>query len=336
MRFRPNIFWFIGLMIFFAYFSPQVGSHWFFVLLARVGFFVTFFCYGAGMSFGVLWRGLANWRVHLVVQLTTFVFFPFVVLFARWFFDVVFGAVVTNEIWLGIFYIAVLPSTVSSSVVMVSLAGGNIPAAIFNASISGLIGVVITPIWMSLLIVYATDAVSFSVLGAVIDLVIIIILPFGLGMIFNFAIGNWILRNKKYLRYFDQGVILLTIYTSFSKSFASNAFMGFDIMQLILLSVGLIVLFFIVYGIALICCKIMRFNQADTITVLFCGSKKSLVHGITMSNVIFAGMSSVGVLLIPLMLYHALQLLIVSIIAKHFESLSEKNKKQTTENQPTD
>lgn len=50
----------------------------------------------------------------------------------------------------GRLFLATLPSTVSSSVVMVSIAGGNMAAAIFNASVSSLIGVFVTPLWMGI------------------------------------------------------------------------------------------------------------------------------------------------------------------------------------------
>ncbi|MDR1480484.1 MAG: bile acid:sodium symporter [Planctomycetaceae bacterium] len=318
---RPNIVWFLGLMIFLAYLSPQFGASSVVGLASGVGFFIVFFCYGVGMSPAILWNGLTNWKLHAVTQVTTFLIFPVIVLIVRYFFASCF----TEEVWLGIFYVAVLPSTVSSSVVMVSIAGGNISAAIFNASISGIVGVFVTPIWMSLFIVGAVDTDNFSVINVIRDLVILIILPLVFGMCCNKRFGNWLTANRKYLRYFDQSVILLVVYASFSKSFSSNTFDGFAISQLTFICVGMVLLFFCVYGTTLICCKIMRFNNTDTITALFCGSKKSLVHGITMSKIIFAGMTNIGVLLLPIMLYHALQLIVVSIIAKHFAATSKKN-----------
>ncbi|MDR1290254.1 MAG: bile acid:sodium symporter [Planctomycetaceae bacterium] len=313
-RIRPSIVWFLGLMVFLAYLSPQVGSQRVFGQVAGIGFFIVFFGYGVGMSPAILWNGLTNWRLHTVIQVITFLIFPTVVLILRYFFAGWFS----EEMWLGIFYVSVLPSTVSSSVVMVSIAGGNIPAAIFNASISGVIGVFVTPIWTGFFIVGAAEAGNFSVINVIRNLVILIILPLGLGMCFNKRFGNWVTRNRKYLKYFDQSVILLIVYASFSRSFAGKTFDGFSFPQLIFLCVVMLLLFFCVYGSTLVCCKIMRFDNADTITALFCGSKKSLVHGITMSKVIFAGMTNIGVLLLPIMLYHALKLIVVSIIAKHF------------------
>jgi sodium/bile acid cotransporter 7 len=299
-------------MIFLAYLCPQIGSHHVAGKITSIGLFIIFFGYGIGMSPSIIWKGIANWKLHVVVLSTTFLTFPLVVLIARR----IFVTENTQEIWLGIFYISALPSTITSSVVMVSIAGGNIPAAIFNASISGIVGVFITPIWMSLLITSIAGADNFSTLNAIGELITIIILPIVLGMCCNKRLEKWTTKNKKILRYFDQSVILLIVYTSFSKSFASNAFDGFVISQLAFLCIGMILLFFCIYGITLTFCKIMNFNNEDTITALFCGSKKSLGHGITMSKVIFANVGSVGIILLPIILYHAMQLMIVSIIAK--------------------
>ncbi|MDR2643387.1 MAG: bile acid:sodium symporter [Planctomycetaceae bacterium] len=318
---RPNIVWFLGMAIFLAYVSPQVGANRVVGQIAGCGFWVMFFCYGIGMNPAIVKNEMANWKLHVIIQLITFLIFPIIVLVVRHFFV----TELTQELWLGIFYTSVLPSTVSSSVVMVSLAGGNITAAIFNASISGIIGVFVTPIWMSLFITNIANTNNFSVISAIRDLLIIIVLPLGVGMCFNRRLSNFAARNRKYLKYFDQSVILLVVYTSFSKSFAGNAFAGFTISQLVFLCIGMLLLFFCVYGITLVCCRAMRFNNTDTITALFCCSKKSLVHGITMSKVIFAGMTSVGILLLPIMLYHALQLIVVSIIVKYFAD-STKNR----------
>ncbi|HLT74062.1 MAG TPA: bile acid:sodium symporter, partial [Ohtaekwangia sp.] len=52
------------------------------------------------------------------------------------------------------------------------------------------------------------------------------------------------------------------------------------------------------------------------ITLIFCGSKKSLMQGAVMGQVLFPQTLSLGIILLPLMVYHALQLLVGSIIAQ--------------------
>jgi len=215
-----------------------------------------------------------------------------------------------------------LPSTVSSSVVMVSIARGNVPAAIFNASISSLIGVFLTPLWMSLIIgrdaaCHVSTGIDAANLGSIIGkLVLQVLLPVVLGMALNHRWGAFAERHKRMLRMFDQSIILLIVYTSFCTSFAHHVFDGFSWIKIMVCATGMILLFFVVYGIIGLVCRRMKMNREDTITAQFCGSKKSLVHGTAMSKVIFAGYSGIGVILLPIMLYHALQLIVVSAIAR--------------------
>ena len=84
-------------------------------------------------------------------------------------------------------------------------------------------------------------------------------------------------------------------------------------------------LFVLAMAIVYLLCRLMRFDRADTITAVFCGSKKSLVHGSVMSRVLFGASPMTGVILLPTMLYHAFQLIIVSITAKKIgQEQSEK------------
>ncbi|MBD0259924.1 MAG: bile acid:sodium symporter, partial [Cytophagales bacterium] len=61
---------------------------------------------------------------------------------------------------------------------------------------------------------------------------------------------------------------------------------------------------------------LLRLIRGDRITALFCGSNMSLVQGTVMSRVLFPDPNLVGIVLLPIMLYHALQLLAASIIAQ--------------------
>jgi len=282
--------------------------------LAGYGISVIFFFYGLKLNREKLRTGIGNWRLHVLILLTTFVCFPLLILLIRPLFH---GE---NHIllWLGIFYLAALPSTVSSAVVMVSIAGGNIPAAIFNASISSLSGIFITPLWMSLILSGAVG-IDISGLWSIIGkLVLQILLPVALGMALNRRWGAFAGKHQKTLRMFDQSIILLIVYTSFCTSFAHHVFEGFSRGVIIGCATGMIALFFVVFGIIGFLCRCLKMNREDTITAQFCASKKSLVHGTAMSKVIFAGYSGIGVILLPIMLYHVLQLMIVSAFAKKF------------------
>ncbi|WP_288427291.1 bile acid:sodium symporter family protein [uncultured Spirosoma sp.] len=273
------------------------------------GVSLIFFLYGLRLNFDQLKVGLRNYRLHLLIHLTTFILFPLLVLGAR-------ALLITPEtslLWLGVFYVAVLPSTVSSSVVMVSIANGNIPAAIFNASISSLIGVFITPIWMSALL--SAGSGQFDLESIILKLTIQVVVPVVLGLLLNKQLGWFAEKYKGALRYFDQITILLIVYTAFCESFAMNLFRNLSVADLVLLAVGMLALFFIVFGFITVISRWLHFSREDRITALFCGSKKSLVQGSVMAKVLFPG-SAAGVVLLPIMIYHALQLIVASILAK--------------------
>ncbi|WP_207801976.1 bile acid:sodium symporter family protein [Pontibacter arcticus] len=300
-------------MILLAYLWPNGGIDREPVSLGDVatyGVSVIFFFYGLRLSPEKLRAGLSTWKLHLVVQLSTFILFPLLIIPLRYFFE----GTNAEFLWLGTFYLAALPSTVSSSVVMVSIAGGNMPAAIFNASISSLLGVFITPLWMSL--VLTTTSSDFDMAQIMGKLVVQVVLPVALGIMLHKRWGGFAEKHKKKLRYFDQVIILTIVYTSFCESFARDMFSGYSIANLFILGAAMLVLFSLVYGLITGISRMLDFNREDKITAVFCGSKKSLVHGTIMSKVLFPDATMVGIILLPIMIYHALQLLIASIIAQ--------------------
>ena len=313
---RIGLDWFLGaifLMVALAYYFPRYGLMQEPISLeeiANYGVSGIFFFYGLKLSIDKLKKGLANWKMHIVIQVTTFLVFPLIALLVK----PLFTTESNENLWLGIFYLAALPSTVSSAVVMVSIADGNLPAAIFNASISSLIGVFLTPLWVGLFI--AADTGGFDAGSIILKLCIQVLLPLIIGLLLNKRLGNFAEKHKVALKNFDQSIILIVIYTSFCKSFALNIFKDLAAFQLLLLGVGLMALFFVVILITRMIGKLLGFNRADSITVMFCGSKKSLVHGTVMSKVLFAQSSIVGIILLPLMIYHALQLIAASVMAK--------------------
>ena len=300
-------------MIALAYFFPSPGVREEPVSLEQItnyGLTLIFFFYGLRLSFQKLRAGLFNLRMHVLIQLTTFLFFPLVVLSCKPFFNN--GN--SKILWLGTFFLACLPSTVSSSVVMVSIAGGNVPAAIFNATISAVLGIFITPVWMSL--VLSDNTKDFDLRTILFKLFLQVLLPFILGVTLNRRFGNFAEKHRQKLRYFDQAVILLIVYTAFCHAFTLDIFAGYSFSSLIWLTAAMWAMFFLSYAFILAVCRFLKFNSADTVTVLFCGSKKSLVHGTVMSKVLFPDTSIAGIILLPIMIYHALQLIAASVIAR--------------------
>ncbi|WP_207433219.1 bile acid:sodium symporter family protein [Sabulibacter ruber] len=317
-----NFLLFLLAMIVLAYLWPELGEENGPLPLEEIttyGVSLIFFFYGLRLSPAKLKAGLSDWRLHLVVQLSTFLLFPALV----WGAHLLAGEDANQLLWLGAFYVAALPSTVSSSVVMVSIAGGNIPAAIFNASISSLIGVFMTPLWMGLF-TSTSSAAEMDLTSVILKLMLQVMLPVALGVLLNKRYGTFAEAQKSRLRVFDQTIILLIVYSSFCDSFARNMFQGFSATDLLLLGAAMIGLFLLVTILIHFLSKLLGFGREIRITAIFCGSKKSLVHGTVMSKVLFPDANSVGIVLLPLMLYHALQLIAASIIAQRMAHTTQK------------
>ncbi len=304
-------------VIFLAYYFPTIGLHqspWHLPQIAEYGVSVIFFFYGLKLSPQKLKSGLTNWRLHILIQTATFGLFPLLIISLQY----LLGVDKTSLFWIGIFYLAVLPSTVSSSVVMVAIAKGNLPAAIFNASISSIIGIFITPLWMSGLL-EQQDA-NFDLFPVILRLCFEVLLPVIVGYVLHSQLGKWAERYNHLLRLFDQTIILLIVYTSFCESFAGGMFEGQSIRDLSILGAEMLAFFFLVFGLLYLLSSWLGFSYEERVTVLFCGSKKSLVQGAVMGKVLFPNPMALGVVLLPLMMYHALQLLAGSIIAQQWGS----------------
>jgi sodium/bile acid cotransporter 7 len=277
--------------------------------ISSVGISLIFFFYGLKLNYTIIKEVVKNWRVHLIVQSATFILFPLIVL-------LFYPFIKTDDahtLWLAVFFLAVLPSSVSASVVMVAVAKGNVPAAIFNASISGIIGILITPIWMSYFISVETMEFDFSEIYF--SLIAEIIVPLIFGIFLQKYFGNWAIRYASKISLFDKSIILIIVYKSFSESFLNGIFNTIGIFDMVVLASAVILLFWVVYYSIKYVCYRLNINREDSIAIQFCGSKKSLIHGSVMSKIMFANLPFVGIMLLPLMLFHGFQIVFVSFIA---------------------
>lgn len=307
------LYLFIALV--FAYFFPQLSnaSYKFINLenVINVGVLIVFFFYGLKLKWNEVFKDLRNWKLHIRIQLITFLIFPLIGLM---FYPITFIYKEFYILFLAIFYLCTLPSTVSSSVVMVSLAKGNVTSAIFNASLSGLLGILITPLWLGLFINQNENIDSSSIF---ISLILNVVIPVLTGALLQPLLGKLYEKYKSLLMNVDKLTIVLIVYNSFSHTFKNNLFSEVGLSNIIITFLWAISLFFLVfYLIQFLNLRFWKFEKADFITVQFCGTKKSLVHGSVMGSVIFG--SDIGIYLLPIMVYHTFQLLFISYKATEY------------------
>jgi solute carrier family 10 (sodium/bile acid cotransporter), member 7 len=270
-----------------------------------------FFLHGAKLSREAVVAGATHWRLHLLVMLSTFAMFPLLGLALQ----PILSPLVTPALYAGVLFLCTLPSTVQSSIAFTSMAKGNVPAAVCSASASSLIGIFLTPLLASVVISSHT-AGGFS-LHTLWSIVLQLLVPFVAGQLLRPMIGAWVDRNQGVLKYVDQGSILLVVYTAFSEAVNEGLWRHIPLLALGGLVVVCVVLLAIALMLTALAAKRCGFDQADQITIIFCGSKKSLASGIPMAKVMFAG-HAVGAVVLPLMLFHQIQLMTCAILAQRW------------------
>jgi solute carrier family 10 (sodium/bile acid cotransporter), member 7 len=312
---KLKIDWFlIGMVaaVVLARAFPGPGAHGGWLqpeLLNKAGVALIFFLHGVALSFAALKAGTLRWPVHLVVQGATFLLFPVlgIVLLAFT------GSWMSAELALGFFFLCALPSTVSSSVAMTAAARGSVPVAVFNATLSSLIGVVVTPLWMSWRL--HTEGEGLPLGKVIVDLLLWLVLPLVLGQLARPWLAEWAKRNKPFIHVVDRVTILVIIYTSFCDSIIRGVWSGQGVRAVLTAVAGALVLFYVVMFIVERVCKLAGFNTPERIAAVFCGSKKTIASGVPMAQLIFGADPRLGIILLPLMIYHPLQLVICGVLA---------------------
>ncbi|MBD8599767.1 bile acid:sodium symporter family protein [Pseudomonas sp. CFBP 8772] len=317
-RFLPDNFTLMLItVVIIASFLPAtgqvaVGFGW----LTNIAIALLFFLHGAKLSRESIIAGAGHWRLHLLVFGLTFVLFPLLGLALK----PVLSPLIGKDLYMGILYLCALPATVQSAIAFTSLARGNIPAAICSAAASSLFGIFLTPLLVTLLL--NVHGEGGSTLDAIIKISVQLLLPFIAGQITRRWIGAWVGRNKNWLKFVDQGSILLVVYGAFSEAVNEGIWQKTPIWDLAGLVGVCCLLLTLVLVAATLLSKLFGFNQEDRITILFCGSKKSLATGVPMAQVLFAG-STIGLLILPLMLFHQIQLMVCAVVAQRYAKRTE-------------
>jgi solute carrier family 10 (sodium/bile acid cotransporter), member 7 len=275
---------------------------------AKVVIALLFWLYGARLSPQQAWQGVKRWQLHLLVLATTFVVFPILGLAAR-------GLVpwlLNLDLYNGLLFLCLVPSTVQSSIAFTSIARGNVSAALVSASLSNIVGIALTPLLVVLLM--NTSGGARMDATAIRDVVLQLLLPFVLGQLMRSWIADWILRHAVVTKVVDRGSILLVVYTAFSMGMVEHIWRSVNAWQLVTVAVVNSALLAVVLAFTWLIGRLVGLDRGDGIVLLFCGSKKSLASGLPMALVFFPP-ATVGVIMLPLMIFHQIQLVVCSVIA---------------------
>jgi len=275
---------------------------------------ILFFLHGAKLEPKAAVAGARHWRLHVVVLLSTFVLFPALGLGAR----ALMPSLLPPVLWTGLLLLCVLPSTVQSSIAFTSIARGNVPAALCAATASNLLGMALTPLLAGLLL-HTHGGFSGR---AVVDIAVQLLLPFLLGQLARPWIGGWVSAHRAVLGWVDRGSILLVVYAAFSEGVTQGLWHQVSLSSLGSLLAVDAALLASVLCLTTLASRLLGFSRADEIALVFCGSKKSLASGLPMATVLLAGQSA-GLIVLPLMLFHQIQLMACAAMARRYAARTE-------------
>ncbi len=310
------------LVVALAFVWPAPGAQGGFLhpeLLNKLGIALVFFLNGLGLPLAALREGVSRWRVHLLIQLSTFLVFPLLGLLLLKLSD----GWMAPDLQLGFFYLCALPSTVSSSVALTAAARGNVPVALFNATLSSLLGVVLTPLWMAWAMGHEGSA--FDVGPVVVNLLLWVVLPLVAGQMARPLLRQWAARHKARLQIVDRLTILMLVYTSFSDSVQQGVWHSYGWTVLVQSVLVGSLLFAVVLALTNQLSTRMGLDDGDRIAAVLCGSKKTLASGVPMAHLIFGANPALGLILIPIMIYHPLQLAICGVLAQHWAARPDQS-----------
>lgn len=316
MKLKPD--WLLlgmGLATALAWAFPEPGASggWMHPeILTKAGVALIFFLHGLTLPLGALRAGALNWRLHTLVQSCTFGLFPLIGLGL----NAALGNQLTADVALGLFFLCALPSTVSSSVAMTATARGNVAGAVFNATLSSLIGIVVTPLWVAWVMKTTGEAPAIG--PVIIDLLQWLVLPLAVGQTLRPWLGAWAQRHKPRISLVDRFTILLLVYTSFCDSFKQGVWTGHGGGQIVAISLICAGLFVGVMLLTSAASRALGFSREDRIAAMFCGSKKTLASGVPMAKLIFGAHPGMGLILLPIMIYHPLQLIVCGVLAQRW------------------
>ena len=298
-----------------AYFTAPWGSSHGVLGLGHVtglGIALVFGLHGAQVSRERLHAGSRNVRLHLLIQAATYLAFPALGLCGFW----LLRSTVPMPLALGFFYLCALPSTIASAVTLVGIARGNVPAAIFNATLSGLLGIFLTPMLVSL--VAATSGVHLSLLDAIRSLAGTVLLPFAVGHLLQ----RWLLPGlraaPRLVRFIERGAVLLVMYVAFCDAVAADVLHQAAAGSLVVMLVAVAALLgAMLLGLRAVTLR-ASLGPEDAAALLLCGSQKSLANGMPMAKALFGAYPALGLLVLPMIAYHQAQLVAGAVIARRY------------------
>ncbi|MFZ1985918.1 MAG: bile acid:sodium symporter family protein [Desulfatitalea sp.] len=277
-------------------------------LLTRWGVMLIFFFQGLTLSLTVVRSGVMQWRLHLFVQSFVFGMIPLLALLMI----ALGGDRLPEALRIGFLLLAVLPTTIATNVAYTALSGGNVAGAVFNSTLANFAGIFITPLWISLWLQVGGEALPLGKLF--LDISLMLLAPLLVGQACRPFVNKWVDGRKKYFSVASSLIILFIVHAAFCNSWKNNIWSVQGTQAVVLAAAGAASLFVVTMGLVYLGTRIFRFDRANAVAALFCAPQKTLAAGVPLAKLIFAAHAELGLILLPIMLYHPLQLLVGGLL----------------------
>lgn len=268
---------------------------------------------GLTLPTNALKSDLKNVKLHIYIQFCIFILTPLLFFLL----GNIFSQNFSQPVLIGIYALAVLPTTISSCIVFTASVDGNIVGTMFNAAVANIMGIFISPLLLSLLLKDAYRAIPTEELVSIFkSLLLKMLLPILAGQGIRFFLSRNIQKHKKSIKIISNILILLIIFFALSKTAGSKNFRdnlsGFALPVIVLAFSNILLVLIIFSG-----TKIIKFSKKDSASAVFAGSQKTMAMGVPLLSAFFAFQPDLlGVVLLPLLFYHPWQLLVAAFVKK--------------------
>ncbi|KAI9179636.1 LRR receptor-like serine/threonine-protein kinase RGI2 [Blastocladiella emersonii ATCC 22665] len=304
--------WFlIGVVcaIVLGYLIPEVGKKGGYIhaeyTIKYGAVMVVFFLSGLGLKSQVLKQAFSHWRAHVVIQALSFGVTPAL----GYAVAKLMSLTSVNDALVAGFVVAVsMPTTISSNVIMTDAARGNEAVSLINATLGNILGIVVSPL---LLLLYLGARTTINFVSILIDMPITVIGPLILGQLARVFAPTVVAAVARRVNFstVSSCMLLLLVYSTFSDTFASGKLQVSA--GAVLAVIGLVWVFYpIMMLLCLVVARVFRFARKDVVSIVFCGSTKTLSLGIPLIGIVYRNDPNIGLYSLPLLVYHATQLFI--------------------------
>ncbi|MFP4085005.1 MAG: bile acid:sodium symporter family protein [Desulfonatronovibrio sp.] len=288
-------------------------------ITTRLGVILIFFFQGLTLSLAILKKGVMQWRLHIFVQIFIFLIIP-VMAIAMIFLT---GDLLSTELKLGFLFLGALPTTIATAIAYTAMTGGNVAGAVFNATIANIAGIFITPLWISIWL--QTGGETLPLARLFLDISLMLLAPIVAGQILRPFVYKRTDPLKKLFSTINSLIILFIVYAAFSNSWQKNIWSAHGTETALLAASGAIIFFCLVTALVWTCVKATGFNHENAMPALFCGSQKTLAAGAPMASLIFSSQPGLGIILLPLMFYHIIQLFLGGLLVNRINKKNQQH-----------